>query len=307
MRFLHHASAVILQLRSFLAVVEEGSLHRAARRLNLSQSALSRQMQALEHELGGKLLERSSTGVQPTHGGHALAAKMGSFLAGYDAALLDVRRLMRGESGQLRIGYLASAFQEYLDPALRELRKKHPTTKVRLLDLFPGEQIDSLRRGEIDVGLTEESGELLRREFHTRRLAVIGSVIALPASHPLASRKEVKLAELKAETFICGNDEQVPGFSRRLTRICRNCGKFKPKILATSGAGISDAFSLVANEDAVALIPAYMHHRSEPGVAIVRVADAEATWSLFVVWQRGKTPEALRTLLEALPFPTSQG
>src|SRR4051812_30072814 len=113
---------MILQLRSFLAVIEEGSLHRAAKRLNLSQSALSRQMQALEHELGGKLLERSSTGVQPTSGGHALAAKMGTFLAGYDSALLEVRRLLQGESAQLRIGYLASVFEEYLGPALKVLR-----------------------------------------------------------------------------------------------------------------------------------------------------------------------------------------
>ncbi|MDQ8209783.1 LysR family transcriptional regulator, partial [Coraliomargarita sp. SDUM461003] len=60
---------MIPQLRSFLAVLEEGSLHRAADRLNISQSALSRQMQALEHEVGGALLNRSSTGVQATPGG----------------------------------------------------------------------------------------------------------------------------------------------------------------------------------------------------------------------------------------------
>jgi DNA-binding transcriptional LysR family regulator len=57
------------EIRSFLAVVEEGSLRRAAARLHTSQPALSRRMQALEHELGGRLLERMSTGVRPTAGG----------------------------------------------------------------------------------------------------------------------------------------------------------------------------------------------------------------------------------------------
>ncbi len=71
---------MVTQLLSFLAVIEEGSLHRAATRLGMSQPALSRQMQALEHELGGRLLERTSTGVKPTRGGHALAAKMGPIL-----------------------------------------------------------------------------------------------------------------------------------------------------------------------------------------------------------------------------------
>ena len=80
------------QIRSFLTVVEEGSLHRAAARLHISQSALSRQMQALEHELGGRLLERSATGVTATAGGHALAKRMGAVLASYDLAMSDTRR-----------------------------------------------------------------------------------------------------------------------------------------------------------------------------------------------------------------------
>src|SRR3954447_17865429 len=149
MQFLHHHANMIMQLRSFLAVIEEGSLHRAATRLNLSQSALSRQMQALEHELGGRLLERSSTGVRPTTGGHALAAKISDLLASYDSAMLQVRRLVQGESEEIRVGYLASAFQEYLAPALKNLRQAHPRTRIKLLDLFPAEQITALRRWEI--------------------------------------------------------------------------------------------------------------------------------------------------------------
>ena len=80
MHYLHHAGVMIVQLRSFLVVIEEGSLHRAATRLNLSQSALSRQMQALEHDLGGSLLDRSSTGVGLTRSGYALAVRMGAVL-----------------------------------------------------------------------------------------------------------------------------------------------------------------------------------------------------------------------------------
>ena len=151
MRYLHHHGVMIPQLRSFLVVIEEGSLHLAATRLNLSQSALSRQMQALEYEFGGKLLERSSTGVRPTIGGHALSATVGALLGNYDSVMLEVRRLARGQSEEIRIGYLGSAFEEYLEPALKKLHKVHPRTKVKLLDLFPGEQITALRKGEIDT------------------------------------------------------------------------------------------------------------------------------------------------------------
>jgi len=261
-------------------------------------------MQSLEHELGGKLLERSSTGVRPTSGGYALATKMAALLASYDSTMVEVRRIVRGETEQLRIGYLASAFGEYLAPALEKVRQVHPRTKVKLLDLFPGEQITALRQGKIDIALTQEIGDLLRRDFYTRQLAVTESILALPAGHPLASRKQAKIAELKNETFVTGTEERVPGYRRRLAQICRNCGKFRPKLIDNSG-DLSSKLAMVANEDAVALLPAYMRHQAAPGVVIIPVADAGATWRLFVVWQRGKTGGALRTLLDSLPAKVS--
>src|SRR5260221_4483161 len=162
------------QVRSFLTVVEEGNLHREAARVPISQSALSRQMQALEHELGGRLLERMATGVSPTAGGQALAKRMGAVLASYDLAMSDTRRALRGETDQLQIAYLPSAAQQYLSGPLREVRRSHPETLLKLVDLFPGEQISALRAGEIDIGITNDSGELLAGEFYTRKLAGVG-------------------------------------------------------------------------------------------------------------------------------------
>jgi len=300
MRYLHHGGVMILQLRSFLVVIEEGSLHLAAKRLNLSQSALSRQMQALEYELGGKLLERSSTGVRPTVGGRALTAKVRTLLGSYDSAMLEVRRLVRGQSEEIRIGYLASVFEEYLEPALKQLRKIHPQAKVKLLDLFPGEQIGALRNGEIDVGLTLETGALLGRDFYTRKLVAGRSVVFLPRRHPLASRKELRLAELKNETFLMGPDDHIPGVRRQLLRICRRCGKFKPRLInVTAAEDSSSILALVAKENAVALGPVFLSRWKAPDVAVIPITDTGATWNLNLVWQRGQITEALRTLLDA--------
>jgi DNA-binding transcriptional LysR family regulator len=102
------------QIRSFLTVLEEGNLHRAAARLHVSPSALSRHMQALEHELGGRLLERMATGVRPTAGGLELARSMGALLASYDLAMSNTRQVLRGETDQVRIAYLAIAAKQYL-------------------------------------------------------------------------------------------------------------------------------------------------------------------------------------------------
>jgi DNA-binding transcriptional LysR family regulator len=290
---------VLLQLRSFLAVVQKGSLHQAAIGLNISQSALSRQMQALEHEVGGKLLERSSTGVVPTRGGRELASRMGSWLADYDMNLLAVRRAIRGETGELRIGYLASAFAEHLEPALEQLRRHHPDTKVKLLDLFPGEQSTELRQGKLDLAFTDDEREFPKRDFQAKKIAVTRSIVCLPAEHPLASRKHLKISQLKDETFIVSPDSLVPSVRRHLMRVCRTFGKFRPKTVELAG-GLSEAFSAIANDGAAAIMPDFLRHQKRPGVVFVPISDA-GTSGLFVVWQRGHGSKPLRTLLAAFP------
>jgi DNA-binding transcriptional LysR family regulator len=170
MHVLHHSFGMLEQIRSFLTVVEEASLHRAAARLRISQPTLSRQMQALEHELGGRLLERMATGVSPTASGQALVRRMGAVLASYDMAISETRRALRGETDQLRIGYLPAPAQQYLSGALSDVRRSYPETDLKLVNLSPGEQIIALRAGEIDVGITNDSGELLAGKFYTRTL-----------------------------------------------------------------------------------------------------------------------------------------
>ena len=287
------------QIRSCLTVVEEGSLHRAAARLRISQPALSRQMQTLEHELGGRLLERMTTGVSPTAGGQALAKKMGAVLASYDLAMSDTRRALRGETDQVRIAYTPSTAQKYLSGPLREVRRNHPGTVLKLVSLLPGEQIIALRAGEIDIGITNESGELLSGEFYTRKLAELGSYIALPEQHRLATQDRVRLSDLKSEFFVSWDSQQAPGMDRRVEAFCKRYGKFRPKFHGPAQS-LAHGFELVSNENAILILPAIARHHSPPGVAFLPLEDAEVTWKILVVWRRGRVGGALNTLLDAL-------
>jgi DNA-binding transcriptional LysR family regulator len=284
--------------RSFLTVVEEGSLHRAAARLRISPSALSRQMQALEHELGGRLLERMATGVSPTAGGQALAKRMGAVLASYDLAMSDTRRALRGETDQVRIAYLLTA-KQYLTGPLREMRRSHPETALKLVNLSPGKQIAALRAGEIDIGLTNESGELLAGEFYTRKLTEMGSYIALPEQHRLATQDRVQLSDLKGELFASWDSQEVPGMDRQVEAYCKKYGKFRPKFHGPAQT-LAQLLELIANENAVFILPAYASHHSPPGVVILPLADAEVTWKILVLWRRGRAGGALKALLDAL-------
>jgi DNA-binding transcriptional LysR family regulator len=293
-----YPSAVLAQLRAFLIVMEEGSLNRAAIRLRISQSTLSRQMQALEADIGGALLERTTTGVRPTDAGHALASSLPRVLAGYEAVIAEARRLARGQRDLIRVGYLGSTAQMFLDPALSVMRRSHPEVKVKLLDLSPGEQIAALRKGEIDLALIGQEGALVSTEFYTQKLTTLPLVAVMPADHWLASKKQIALKELRDERFISSTEEDLPGHDRWITQLCRRAG-FRPKFVQEA-VSVSNMFTLIVSESAVALVPSYLKHFPVAGVAMVELLDRKATWDFLVVWQRGRTAKSLRELLDAL-------
>jgi DNA-binding transcriptional LysR family regulator len=289
---------MIDRLRALFTVVEEGSVNRAAVRLRITQPALSRQMKSLEDEVGGKLLEREASGVTPTDLGHALLKSMRPVLAAYDAALVKVRQRASGIRSELRVGYLISAAPSVLTPALSRLRKTHPDLKMRLHDMSPKEQMDALRRGELDVAITGQEGATGARDFHSRKLCSLGVCAALSASDPLARRKSISLIELKNRNFIGIDEDQMPGRNRWMTALCRNAG-FRPRY-ANITDGITHVLSLVASESAVTLLPDYFRTASHPGISFVPVSDEDAQWDFIVLWQRGKIPTATRDLVEGI-------
>ena len=288
----------IERFRAFLVILEEGSLNAASARLRISQPALSRQMQGLEHELGGPLLERSATGVRPTAAGNALARRMRGVIGDYDAAIAEAQQIALGQSDQLRVGYLYSAAQSYLHPALASLRRAHPEVKVKLLDLSPGEQITALRRGEIDLAVIGQEGCVLAREFYTKNIATLRLLAVLPADHPLAARRAVNLVDLRAMQFVSTPEAEVPGRNRWVVQLCRQAG-FRPKF-GQEGESISHALAQVVSDGAVLLAPAYLRDFSAPAVAMIPVSDPHATWDFLIVWQRGRTGTVLRSLIDAL-------
>ncbi len=299
MRAAHNVGGLNLDLlRSFFIVAELGSLNRAAERLRVSQSTLTRQMHALEQEVGGRVLERSSTGVAPTATGNALLARVRPALTELETALGEVRRLARGQSASLRVGYLMSAAPDYLNPALTVLRREHPEVKVKLLDLSPGEQIAALRKGEIDLALVGSAGAFLAREFYVRRVAFLRVFAAVPASHPLAGATSVRLADLRGELFIGAAESDLPGHNRWVTQICRRAG-FRARFVADADS-LTHGMAMVVSEGAVGLLPEYATRTHAPGVAFLVLRDAAVKWELLVAWQRGKTAAPVRTMLAAL-------
>jgi DNA-binding transcriptional LysR family regulator len=263
-------------------------------------------MQMLEHDLGGRILERTSTGVRPTTGGYTLAQKAKLLLADYDSTMSDVRRLVRGEGHHLRIGYLASAGQQYLGEPIKALRLLHPKVKMKMLDLTPGEAIGALRRSEIDLALTYLGMDLLSRDFYTRKIDNVPSVAVLPIHHRLASKRQIPISQLKHERFLQVAETCAPGYNQRVGQFCRRFGKFRPRFAPVRAfESIAESLAISGNEDSVSLNPVFVRHLKIPNVVIVPIADKGATWDVFVAWQRGKTTAPVRALIDALDLKST--
>lgn len=295
---MHIIACMIEHLRSLFVVVEEGSLNRAAALLHVTQPSLTRRMQAFEAEIGGSLLERSSSGVQPTALGQAVLDGMRPVLGQYEAVLADLRRQARGQRSELRIGYIGSAAHTYLNPALAALRREHPEVKVKLLDLTPGEQVVALNQGKIDLALIGQEGAAVARDFYTLKLATLGVCVALSSDHPLASRRELHPADLKGEFFVGAPEAAVPGRNQWVARICRK-GGFKPRFVVEADS-IGEAFSFIASEGAVMLLPDYFASAPPSGTVLLPLIDDAAKWDLLLVWQRGKAPAVLKSMVSLM-------
>ena len=294
---------MIDRIRALLIVIEEGSVNRAALRLRITQPALSRQMKALEDEIGGRLLEREASGVSPTGLGHAVVKSMRPVMKAYDTVLAGLRRQARGEQAELRVGYLISAAQSVLTPALARLRKAHPGLKLKLHDMSPREQIDGLRAGELDVALIGQEGVVAASEFHSAKLRSFGVCVAVSDGDPLAQRKSVPVKELKGRDFIGLDEDQMPGRNRWMTALCKTAG-FKPRFLSMVD-GITNVLSQVVSESAVTLLPGYFVKFQHPGVTFVPISDERARWDFIVLWQRGRASTSTRALVDALKEVTA--
>ncbi len=194
------------KLRYFAAVAKHEHFGRAAEQLYIAQPVLSRQIRALEHELGCVLLERTTRNVRLTAAGRQLQQEAADLLVNAADAARRVHQAARG-SASLVLGFAPGLS---VAAAVRSYETEQPNVDIQLLRLNWYEQGESLRDGRADVGY-------LRRPFDVAGLTItkIGSepsVLCLPSHHSLAFKQRVVQADLADHTTL---DAQV----RRTTTI----------------------------------------------------------------------------------------
>ena len=191
------------QLEHFIAVAEESSFTRAARRLQVVQSTLSVSVRALERELGAELLERTTHRVRLTDAGRALLAEARNALAAVEAGRDAVAAVQGGVRGTVRIGIMNSLRLIDLASALTRYHRERPQVQLVPHTAVGGsvELVAGVLDGSLDLAFTALPGPY-PSGLSVRPLASEPLLLACPDDHPLAGREQVALAELNGERFV---------------------------------------------------------------------------------------------------------
>ena len=197
------------QLRYFVAVAEEGNISRAAKKIFLTQPALSRQIKALEDEIGRCLLERQAHSIRLTPVGEALLREARELLQHADQMLERVRSAGRGV--RLRVGYAPSLAAGMLSVAVENFTQAHPKARVELFDLSTKEMLAGLESDRLDVAITVGQQRETRGLTWTP-LARAAWRLAVNRNHPLAQRKQIMPADVAGEPLLVFCQRDYPEY-----------------------------------------------------------------------------------------------
>lgn len=283
-------------LRYFVTLAEELHFRRAAERLHIAQPPLSQQIRQLEIELGFSLFHRTKRKVQLTQAGLVFLEEAQQILRQLEQAIQIGRQTSRGEIGQLAIGFVSSAAYNVLPKILRTFRTCLPGVVLELRELTTFQQVQWLREGRIDVGFIrppiEETG------FHTETIFREPLVVALPETHPLATKLNLSLASLCSEPFILFSRINAPGLYDTIISLCQQAG-FSPMVVQEA-IQMQTIVSLVAAEMGVAIVPASLQHLQRTGVVYKIVQELTTEVPLNMIWRQDDISPTVQRFIEVV-------
>jgi len=239
----------LTSLRALVAAVEEGSLRSAARRLGVSQPALTKLIRELERELSTTLLRRSTTGVLATAQGMVLYERALAADRELAHAVDQIQQLGGRMSGTLTVGAVPLALMLLVPEALRTFGSEFPEIQLRILEELYIAQLTRLRKGEVDIALGPLPDPLPPGEFAVETLMPIAMVIVVRKGNPLGRAR--RLAELGDAPWVYTGATPDSGYAKLLFE--RHGLKPPPAgALVNSTLGL---LSILASGNCVGLMP----------------------------------------------------
>jgi DNA-binding transcriptional LysR family regulator len=259
------------RLQVLCEVVSRGSFSAAAEALSYTQSAVSQSIARLEAETGTTLVVRDRRGVRATEAGATLVGHAEAIFARVEAAEAGLAAVLGLRAGRLRVASFPSAGATLMPLAVARFRQSHPDVALTLAEGEPEEIAPRLRAGEFDLALLFEFPGVRERPGSGLRSTTLledPMHVALPAEHPLASKRALSLADLRHEQWV-QTSESSP-CARHVVRSCLAAG-FEPYV-AFESDDYETIQGLVAAGVGVALIPRLALTRVQSGIVVRALA-----------------------------------
>ena len=266
-------------LRYFVAVGEALSFGRAAERLHISQPPLSRQIRALEEELGAVLFSRTRRSVRLSAAGAALLPEARRLLRDADALRAGARQIASGQVGTLALGFISVAAYNLLPELAPEFRRRHPGIRLALQEATSDVQLAALRQGELDVGLVLPPVDAPGLDYAPLLHDTL--VAALPAGR--GGKGPIALASLRDEPFILFPRKVGTSLYDQIVGACQRAG-FSPRV-EQEAIQMQTIVSLVAAGMGVALVPASLVNLRRTGVVYRPLTDRSPRIELGIAWR----------------------
>lgn len=261
----------VRQLRCFIAVAEELHFGRAAERLGLAPPALSRQISALEDELGVGLLTRTTRQVALTRAGLIMLEEAKGILVKMEHASRAVRAASLASGKVLRIGAIDAASSSFVPEALMAFRQRFPGIEIKFVEAMTAALIQMLEVGKLDVALTRPPRKPTDCAFEVLR--VERPIVVLNEAHPLAARDHLTMLDLVGEPFVVPSKRIRPFAYDLVMSYFETVGAVPNVIIeATEKPAMMSA---VAAGLGMALAPDWVSRLSFPGVTMRRLRGAQ--------------------------------
>ncbi|MAS95727.1 MAG: hypothetical protein CMO55_21200 [Verrucomicrobiales bacterium] len=286
------------QLRYFIATAEELSVTAAAKRLHISQPAMSRQIQLLEEELGIALFERVKKRMVLTEAGKFFLERARQIVCDIETSAQQLQEQFGEARRTIRLGLLTIFLDDIVGPAVRDMKKQFPNVGVSLFELSPRAQLDRLRDDDLDLALLGNLSEDDLARFETKSIMKNRMSVVLPDDHRMAGRKQISLKELAGDSFISLSDSAFPGRRQFFRGVCLSQG-FDPNIVEECDS-LSLLLAAVSTGSGVALLPDHSRKLPHMGCIFVKLKTPVVYAEVLGVYKKDQNRGAVASLMEAM-------
>lgn len=283
-------------LRYFITVAEELSFSKAALKLHTAQPSLSQQIKDLEDEVGVQLLHRTKRKVELTDEGQVFLEQARLTLTQADKAVTMARQVAAAKVLCLRIGFVPSAEIRIFPYILPRLRVRLPKLQIRSLNLKESDQINLLKKGDLDVIFINQKFE--NETFSSQLVLKEPLVLMLPKQHPLARYSEITTTQLQGAILTILTHKLSQPLARTITQYIKQQQIHFQSIDEANTIG--EAIQAVHSGQSCAILPAYIQALATDQIVVRPLNHALPHLDVFMSYQKLKSSIATQQFLEEI-------